>query len=74
VVDAQYSYKVLGEYPPSGDKQLFTQESIDAAVTRHAQMDWAKLSSLERTAGFDVADQGIDGCSLSIFYGFNALE
>ena len=74
VVDAQYSYKVLGEYPPSGDKQLFTQESIDSAVTRHAQMDWTKLSSLERTAGFDVADQGIDGCSLSIFYGFNALN
>lgn len=74
VVDPQYSYKILGEYPPSGDNQLFTQESIDAAVIRHAQMDWSKLSNLERTAGFDVADQGADGCSLSLFKGYNVLE
>lgn len=74
VTDPQYSYKVLGEYPPSGDKQLFPQESIDAAVTRHSMIDWKKLSHLERTAGFDVADQGSDGCSLSLFKGYNVLE
>lgn len=64
VMDSQFSYKVLGQYPTSGAMQLFDDDKIDAAMARW--QSWVATRGEEPPKGVksimggDVADLGPD--------------
>ena len=73
VDDPQFSYKVLGEYPAEGERQLFAADDIDAARARWdayvAMNGEVPPEGATAVAGFDVADDGSDFSSLCYRYG-----
>jgi hypothetical protein len=75
VIDDQFWYKVLGQYPPGGIDQLIWDEWIDNAVSLWESMRAMNSGAVippqgvRPTMGFDVADLGPDHNALAFRYG-----
>jgi hypothetical protein len=75
ILDGQFSYKVLGEYPAAGLDQLIRDDWIDNAVTlweaMRAMNEGLVLppAGLLPKMGYDVAGEGADSHVISFRYG-----
>jgi len=75
VIDNQFWYKVLGQYPPGGVDRLIWDEWIDMAVSKWELMRAAHdgivtpPAGIQPTMGLDVADFGPDHHSACFRYG-----
>lgn len=73
IVDSQFHYKVIGQFPPSADSQLIRDEWIDAAYARYAafvaEHGEKPPRGIRPTMGLDVADMGPDFNVASFKYG-----
>jgi hypothetical protein len=76
VVDGQYSYKIIGEYPSDGSNQLIPQQYVDEAISRWISrfgntqdFDHLEMQHIGGVAGLDVADEGADTSCLVRRYG-----
>lgn len=69
----QFSYIVLGQYPPQGASQLINETWIDRAVMRweaYVAANGKNVSNnIKPMIGVDVADEGIDFCCACVKYG-----
>jgi hypothetical protein len=73
IVEPQFSYMVLGEYPPQGEKQLINSAWIDAAVQRwkdyvaeHGEVP----PPVEPVMASDIAELGVDANVTFLRYGY----
>lgn len=74
ITDAQFFYKILGEYPTAGANALFPEEKINAARSRYdlyvAQHGVTPPSDVRPTCGLDVSDTGDDNNVFTARYGY----
>lgn len=63
IVEPQFSYMVLGEYPPQGEKQLISTAWLDAAVQRwkdYVAVHGEVPPDTQPIMGSDIAELGVD--------------
>lgn len=73
VTDPQFSYKVLGEFPPEGETTLVPYEAIAAARSRWdlwvAGRGEKPPENVQPIVGMDVAEYGTDSHAVAMRYG-----
>jgi hypothetical protein len=74
VTNPEFSYKILGEYPPSGDSQLLPQEHLEGSIARWLMTKKELFANLPVSAGIDISDAGGDECCISFMRGMHYHE
>ena len=73
IVENQFAYSVLGQYPPADESQLISQAWIDMARSRYdayVAVNGVKPPDFTcAVAGFDLAEYGGDANALCLRYG-----
>lgn len=73
IIENQFAYSVLGQYPPADETQLISQTWIDKARSRYDSYVAANGEKpplyVQPIVGFDLAEYGSDNSSLCFRYG-----
>jgi hypothetical protein len=73
IVDPQFSYSVLGQYPPTNETQLISRAWLDMARSRYdgyiAKFGERPPEATSAIAGLDLAEFGGDSNALCLRYG-----